>query len=461
VPGGVQVFSTVFNKQKFGVAATMIALAFGLILGLTAQSQPAAAQEKKKQDWKNQMEYDMYDAFQKATTPQAKLAALEKWKQAFPDSDYAEDREEVGFLATYQQLMQWRQVIDTAQGILKTKPNDVPALTAILEAVQKIKPPTPGDLDLLEKTANYMWDNLDTIYAASNKPPAMKEDDWAKVKPQMKPYLVQALLWVVATRKDNVRAQTDLAALLKKDPTQAQVSYALGGAILAVAIANKKPDDQPMALYHFARAAAYDGPNSLPADNRKAVQTYLSKAYTTYHGSADGMDMLLAAAKNNPFPAGDFKILSTVDIATAKAKADAEAAAKDPMMTFWVKFLKEPILKDDAYFDMNVKDAALPGGANGVMKFKGKIVSMTPATRPKEIVLSVEKPGVGDAKLTLETALPGKMEAGEELQFEGVAKSYTKEPYMVTFETDAKQIDGWTGKNTPAAGAKKAPAAKK
>ncbi len=32
VPGGVQVVSTVFNKQKFGVAATMIALAFGLIL---------------------------------------------------------------------------------------------------------------------------------------------------------------------------------------------------------------------------------------------------------------------------------------------------------------------------------------------------------------------------------------------------------------------------------------------
>jgi hypothetical protein len=453
------VFSKGLSTKKFGVAATVIALAFGLVLGLTAQT-PAPTQEKKK-DWKNQMEYDLYDAFQKAATPAAKLTALEKWKQAFPDSDYAEDREEVGFLATYQQLMQWRQVIDTAQGILKTKPNDVPALTAILEAVQKIKPPTPGDLDLLEKTANYMWDNLDTIYAASNKPPAMKEDDWAKVKPQMKPYLVQALLWVVATRKDNVRAQTDLAALLKKDPTQAQVSYALGGAILAVAIANKKPDDQPAALYHFARAAAYDGQNSLPADNRKAVQTYLSKAYTTYHGSTDGLDMLLAAAKNSPFPPADFKILSTVDIATAKAKADAEAAAKDPMMTFWVKFLKEPILKEDAYFDMNVKDAALPGGANGVMKFKGKIVSMTPATRPKEIILAIEKPGVGDAKLTLETALPGKMEAGEELQFEGVAKSYTKEPYMITFETEAKQIDGWTGKNTPAAGTKKGPAATK
>ena len=96
----------------------------------------------------------------------------------------------------------------------------------------------------------------------------------------------------------------------------------------------------------------------------------------------------------------------------------------------------------------------------GARKPKGKIVSMTPANRPKEVILAIEKPGVGDAKLTLETALPGKMEAGEELQFEGVAKSYTKDPYMITFDTDAKQIEGWTGKNTPAAGAKKAPAKK-
>lgn len=443
------VFSKNSSRKSIGAVAATIALAFGLGWGLTAQT-PPAGQEKKK-DWKNQMEYDLYDAFQKATTPAAKLAALEKWKMAFPDSDYAEDREEVGFLATYQALMDWRHVIDTAQGILKQKPNDVPALTAILEAVQKLKPPTPADLDLLEKTANYMWDNLDTIYAASNKPPAMKQEDWAKVKPQMKPYLVQALLWVITTRKDNVRAQTDLAALLKKDPTQAQVSYALGSAILAVAIANKKPDDQPAALYDFARAAAYDGPSSLPADNRKQVQAYLTKAYTTYHGSTDGLDMLLATAKTSAFPPADFKILSTVDIAAAKAKADAEAAAKDPMMTFWVKFLKEPILKDEAYFDMNVKDAALPGGANGVTKFKGKIVSLTPPVRPKEIVLAIEKPGVGDAKLMLEMPLPGKMEPGEELQFEGVAKSYTKDPYMITFDVEAKQIEGWTGKNAPAA----------
>ena len=55
--------------------------------------------------------------------------------------------------------------------------------------------------------------------------------------------------------------------------------------------------------------------------------------------------------------------------------------------------------KIESYFEMTVKDADLPGGVNGVNKFKGKIVSMTPANRPKEIVLAIEKPDVADATL--------------------------------------------------------------
>jgi hypothetical protein len=452
----------VVSKKSIGVMAAAVAVVFGLGLGLTAQTPAPAAQEKKK-EFKDKAEYDLYDAFQKAATPAAKLAALDKWKQANPDSQYADDRLEL-YVSTYQALMQFRQVIDAAQEILKGQPNHVQSLTAILDAVQKLKPPTPADLDLLEKTINYMSDNLDSIYSPANKPAGVTPEDWAKTvattKPAMKPYLTQTMLWVIAQRKDNARAQKDLTALLRKDPTQAAVSYALAQADLALAIANKKPDDQPVALYHFARAAAYDGPGSLAPDARKQVLTYLSKAYSTYHGSAEGQDQLLTLAKGNPFPAADFKILSTVDIALAKQKEEAEAAAKDPMMTLWVKGLKEFILKDPAFFDMNVKDSLLPGGTNGVTKFKGKIVSITPATRPKEVLLAIEKPGVADAKLTLETALPGKMEPGEELQFEGVAKSYTPEPYLVTFEVEAKQIEGWTGKNAPAAG-KKGPAAKK
>ena len=82
-----------------------------------------------------------------------------------------------------------------------------------------------------------------------------------------------------------------------------------------------------------------------------------------------------------------------------------------------------------------------------MQKFKAKIVSMTPETKPKQIVLALEQPNVPDVTLELSKALPGKMEAGEELQFEGVAKSYTRQPFMVVFESSRIKIAGWTGKN--------------
>jgi len=47
------------------------------------------------------------------------------------------------------------------------------------------------------------------------------------------------------------------------------------------------------------------------------------------------------------------------------------------------------------------------------------------------------------------------MDPGAELQFEGVAKSYTKQPFMLVLETEPNKIEGWTGKNPP-----KAPAGK-
>ena len=59
--------------------------------------------------------------------------------------------------------------------------------------------------------------------------------------------------------------------------------------------------------------------------------------------------------------------------------------------------------------------------------------------------------------------LPGMMDPGGELSFSGVAKEFSKEPYMVTFESEPADIEGWTGKGPVAAPTKKkaAPAKKK
>jgi hypothetical protein len=73
------------------------------------------------------------------------------------------------------------------------------------------------------------------------------------------------------------------------------------------------------------------------------------------------------------------------------------------------------------------------------------------------LVLALEKPDVADVTLKFEEPLAGTMEPGAELEFEGAPASYTKAPFMVTFDVDMelKQLVGWTGKNAP--GSKAAP----
>jgi hypothetical protein len=90
-----------------------------------------------------------------------------------------------------------------------------------------------------------------------------------------------------------------------------------------------------------------------------------------------------------------------------------------------------------------MKSALLP-------TLKGKVVSMTPALKPKTVVMALEDGTTPDATLKFETALPGKVDVGTELTFEGVPESYTASPFMVVFAVEKDKLHGWTGKNAPA-----------
>ena len=438
--------------MKHALLRVVTAAGLGLTIGWVL-----AAQEPKK-EWKNgQEEYNLFQAYQKADT-KGKVEALEKWKAAFPTSDFAEEREEQ-FLIVYQQLGMNRQAFDKAAEILKTRPNHFYSLSAIERLVFALTPaPTAADLDTAERVSKYILENLDTAFAASNRPSDVKEADWTTYKPAMQNAAQATLARVYVQRKDHPKAEIELTKYLHMDPTQAATSLSLGGELLAQ---NKEhPEKVALGLYHFARAAAYEGQNSLPTAARKQAQDYLTKTYTAYHGSAEGLDKLLAMAKANPFPPEGFSIESIQQISAKKAAAEEEFLKANPMLALWQTAIKEPLTKDggDAFFEMSMKGALLPGGANGVMKFKGKIISMTPETKPKQIVLALEQPNVPDVTLELSEALPGKMDPGAELQFEGVAKAYTKQPFMVVFETEPSKIEGWTGKNPPKAPAGKAKA---
>jgi hypothetical protein len=430
--------------SKTGTIALALA---ALIASGVAQTPPA------KKEWKSQAEYTLVvEGVGKAATPADRLAKLDEWTKQFPTTDFALERSKQ-YLETYQLLNKPREVMNTAAEILKTDPNDYQAIRAIIVTVfQTGNPPPAADLDAGEKAAAHLVADANTIMTPERKYPAnLSDKDWTDLKPQMQAYAQKTIGQIYIMRKDNARAEQELVKALQMNPNDGGASYMLGGQILAQKANTTKPDKIMFALFEFARAANYTGPGAADDATRKAAQTFLAKQYLAFHGSNEGLDKLVATAKTNALPPGDFKVASVVEIAQQKADEEAKIMAANPGGALW-KTIKDGLTGDgaDAFWD-SAKDHELPGGANGVTKWKAKIVSMKPATRPKEIVLGFENSTVGDITLKLEEALPGTMEPGSELEFKGTAEAYTKSPYMLTLKIDKddlkESISGWTGKN--------------
>jgi len=422
---------------KYRTLTTITAVGLGLALGWGLGTQQIKAQDAKApaKNWKSTDEYNLYDAFSKAKGKD-KITALDKWKAAFADSDYAFDREEA-YLGTYQELNMTRQYFDKAVEILKGHPNHFFAIYAVETALYQLNPaaPAPADLDTGERVSKHVLDDLDAIFAPANKPGTMNDAQWTQTKGIMKPLAQRQIAWIAVQRKDYPKAEVELTKFLQMDATQGQFSY-----FLAQAQFNQRqehPDKQPPAIFHFVRAATVDGPNAMSANDKKTALAYVTNLYNQYHGSNEGFDKVQAAAKASAFPPAGFTIESGADIARHKAEEQAKADAANPIFAFWRDLVKEPLLKDgDSYFDA-MKGALLPGDPGkqkGFEKFKARLISMSPMNKPKELLLGLEKPDVADVKLVFEEPLGGTMEPGADLEFEGVPTKFDKAPFMVTFE---------------------------
>jgi hypothetical protein len=405
------------------------------MMAFVAAQAPPAAPAKKFKDDKEQTEAI---AANTEKDPKAQLEKLDKWKADYPETEYAVDRLGLYFVA-YGALKDYHNQVAIAQELRKTLPADLTLLRTIFIDVPQIKPPSADDLAAMADAANFIINNPDKVFDPKNKPQGQSDADWNNLKPTMIEYSKTQLDWIAEQQgKDAVIGR------LKQDPTRVQLNVWMGKLILEEA---KKghPEMQAEAIFHYARAASYTGPGCLPDKDRGGMKSFVDRAYKTYHGSAEGEDKLLEFAATSALP-GDYHIKSNVEIAEEKNKADEANRSANPMLAQW-RDLKTILTGDggQAKFDADIKDSALP-------KFSGKIISMTPALKPKSIVIAVEKDGVADCTLTFEAALPGKMEPGETLTFEGIAKSFTKDPYMLTMEVEKDKLEGWTGKNAPGRG---------
>jgi hypothetical protein len=114
-------------------------------------------------------------------------------------------------------------------------------------------------------------------------------------------------------------------------------------------------------------------------------------------------------------------------------------AQTDPSRALWLAV--KHALADaggKAYFESSIKDAALPGGVNGVRAFKGTVISSEPAGQPTSlVVVAISEETHPEATLRLSAALKEPVPRGTPVQFVGVAREFSPDPFMVTFDVDA------------------------
>jgi tetratricopeptide (TPR) repeat protein len=400
---------------------------------LAAQDKPAAAQPH----YKDPAEYTLYSAILADTNPKTKLDKLQEWQTKYPATEFEKIRKQL-FLNTYVALNQPKEAVAEAKLILADDPKDFTSLyyTMLYTRALAGDKPTPDVLDPGEKAATALLANIDT------PPPNVTDAQWKGARPPVEALGHTTLGWIAMQRKNWDAAEGEFQKTLQLDPNSGEVDYFMG----TVVMSEKKPEKMSGALFYFARAATYEGTGGLAPAGRQQVLDYLKRAYKGYHGSDEGFNDLLTAAKAQATPAADYHIVSVAEIAEKQRKTqEAQEAedAKNPQLKLWKDIKMQLTAADGAtYFSSSMKDALLP-------TLKGKVVKLEPETKPKTVVLALEDGTTPDATLKFEMPLAGKVEPGTELSFEGVPDSYTASPYMVVFNVEPDKLHGWTGKNAP------------
>lgn len=429
------------------VKAWHIRTAIALSLLLAVQSGWTQGQQKQPQ-WKDRAEYDLYASITKEADAKKALALLDSWKEKYPNSEFVEERLRL-YVETHRKLNSAAGMMAAAKEWVGVNPKSIQALYYVNLLTPSVNDTSADALAFSEKAAKSLLAGLEEFFAPEKKPANVSEADWNKGRSDMATLAHRTLGWVALSRKDHPEAIKQLTENLKLNPNDAQASAWLGTAI----VATKNPETYPQGLFQFARAGCYEGPGALDPAARKQMFAYFEKAYTTYHGKdPEGLQQVCEVAKTHALPPADFKILSQHEIAELKEK---ELKEKDPQLAFWVILrdaLKAP--GGDQYFESSMKDALVP--PEGERPLRGKLVRYSPAKNPKELVLALSDDSTPEVTLRLEEPLTGAAEPGTVIQFRGVPKQFTREPFMLVFEAEKQHVTGW-----PAPVPKKAPPAKK
>jgi uncharacterized protein YejL (UPF0352 family) len=440
-----------------------------------AAAAPGAPPEKKVKD---QGEYDIYNQALKDQNPPPNFAALLKdldtWAQKYAESDYKDDRLYY-YVAAYNGLNQPAKVLEVGSQLMardlkkvysdpKAGPTQVLTVLYTMSVnVVKLTTPAAEQMAIGEKAARALQEFVPNFFSAANKPVGVTDAGWTEARTTMEKVAKDTLMYIATkpgadamnrytTSKDAKECAAGEAGYkkaLEQFPDNAFIAYQLGRALRCQQTAG--PEKVPQALYEFARAAALDPTLGGTMDAQK-LNAYLESAYNTFHGSLEGLDQLKAMAKASPLPPADLKIETASAIL---ARKQAEFEQSNPQLALWMR-IKGALADTNGttYFENELKDSAVP-------PMKGTLLEGKPACKSKELLVAIPLPDqqgnpVAEITLKLDGPLAGKPEAGGTIQWTGVPKAFTKDPFMLTMEVEKAKLENL--KTTPcgAAPAKKA-----
>jgi tetratricopeptide (TPR) repeat protein len=390
--------------RKVFVGAAIAALS---ISSLVAQAQ---------RNWKDRAEYDLYVGITQAiqgNDGKKALDLLKEWGEKYPESDYSDTRPTLE-LNAYKAANDSKGMLTAADKILGANPNDLTANYWVCTLMVSNPSPTDEELARAAKSGSTL--------ANIQKPAEVQDAQWPAIKKEMTALGHKCSGYVAMQRKDQITAETEFEKSLAIKATDAQINSMLGNVILA----QKDPQKQSEALFHYARAASYTGEGALPDQTRQQLDTFFTNAYKRFRGDdPEGMQELRNLAKSQPLPPSDFRIMTEAE---AKAEAEERMKNEQPQLYFWVR-LKEALEGETgaAYFEEGMKDALVPSSEQ--LPLKGTVIEGD----RKTIKLAMSDDTTPEVTLVLDQALRTAPEPGTVVEFWGVAQKLTREPFMVEF----------------------------
>ncbi|MDZ7639996.1 MAG: hypothetical protein U5J83_17395 [Bryobacterales bacterium] len=398
---------TLIGKAILGVAIATIT-----VTGLWAQAQP---------QWKDRAEYDLSAAITQAIQGNDGAKALEllkQWTEKYPTSDFKGTWPQYE-LNAYRLMNDPKGMMSSAEKILAASPDDLTANYWVCTLTLANNLTAEAELARAEKSG--------TMLANLTKPAAVPDANWPAIQKEMTSLGHKCVGVVALNRKEYQKAESSFVSSLKVKAEDAQLNSLLGNVILA----QKDPEKQTEALFHYARAASYTGQGALPDQTRSQLDTFFVNAYNRYHGEdPQGMQELRTLAKNNALPPAGFEILSSVEREVA---ADQKMQQEQPQRYFWVR-LKSALTAPNGmeYFEGGMKDALVPTKEQAPLK--GVVTSST----KKSFVLALSDDTTPEATIMLGKPLKEELAPGTVVEFWAVPQKLTQSPFMLEFIIDGE-----------------------